>query len=206
MKLYSPEAKAEMEAGTAIAVGAVLIACAPTPVRVWGGFGPLVLEGEIFQGIGDSGLVSASGGALGGAAQSVTLALSGVDPDALALFDATALRDAPTVIWRLIFSGDGHTLLAAPVFTRGRLDQLPIEETPGGTSVIRALIEGAAKGLGRMRARTRSDSDQRLDDPDDAGFSATSYAGQKSIYWGGKIPTNLGGLPGAREVATRFDY
>lgn len=206
MKIFSEEAQAAIAAGTALGVGAVLIACAPTPVRIWGGYGVQQIDGEDFQGIGDRGLVTASGGALGGAAQDVTLTLSGVEPEVLALLDAAALRGSPTVVWRLIFDQAGLTLLAAPVFTRGRLDQLIVQETPGSTSSLQAKIEGAAKGLGRSRGRTRSDSDQRQDAPDDAGFSATSYAGQKTLYWGGEIPATANVLPGAGPVyPTQFD-
>lgn len=200
MKIFSPEAEAEIEAGKANGVGAVFIACAPEPVRIWAGYGPLMIAGETFQGIGNHGLVSASGGALGGAAQDVTLTLSGVEPAVLALLDAEALRGAPIVIWRLIFNSAADALLSAPVFTRGRLDQIIIERTPGATASIQAKAEGAAKGLGRARQRMRSDSDQRQDDPTDAGFSATSYAGQKVLYWAGKIPVTANALPGAADV------
>lgn len=187
---------AAIERGDAMGVGAVFIGCAPTPVRVWSGYGPLTIEGEVFDGIGDRGLVTASSGGLGGAAQDTTLSLSGVEPAVLALVDADALKDAPVIVWRLIFDSAGQTLLAAEVFTRGRLDRLDPKVVPGGTATLVASVEGAAKGLGRSRGRTRSDTDQRLDAPDDAGFSATSYAGQKTIYWGGKIPATVNTLPG----------
>lgn len=196
MKVFSEEATAAIERGEALGVGAVFIGCAPTPVRVWSGYGAITIDGEVFEGIGDRGLVTASAGGLGGQAQDITLSLSGVEPATLALLDAGALKDSPVIIWRLIFDAAGQTLLSAPVYTRGRLDRLEPKFIPGGTATLQASVEGAAKGLGRSRGRTRSDTDQRLDAPDDAGFSATSFAGQKTIYWGGKIPATVNTLPG----------
>ena len=138
--------------------------------------------------MGDNGLVSATGGAVGSAEQNLTLELSGVEPDNLALFDMTSLRRAPTVCRRLLFDSSGLTWLAAPIFARGRLDQAPTEQTPGGSATIRAMIEGAARGLGRGLGRMRTDADQRLINASDDGLKAISYAGTLAIYLGGKPP------------------
>ncbi|MDR7232299.1 hypothetical protein J2X45_003405 [Caulobacter sp. BE264] len=212
MKLLSSEAQAAIEAGTAVSSGAVLIGTTPTPVQVWGGYGELTFGSPAytFQGVGDHGLIRASGGQLGGAAQGVTLELSGVEPALLALLDQAAIAQAPVIIWRLLFDATGRTLLDYPVFTRGRLDKVVETSTVGGASTLTASVEGAAKALGRNRARTRSDADQRLEEPDDAGFSATAYAGSKVLYLGGKIPANAssggayvgGGVGGGKFVFT----
>lgn len=190
MKTFSPAAIAEMKSG-GVVTGAVQIVSAPTPVLVWGGYGVLTIGDLVFQGLGDRGLAQVSSGALGGAAQEVTLELSGVEPAVLALLDQTAIRDAPTVIWRCIFDRAGQTMVDAKVFTRGRLDQLVSDETVGAQAILRALIEGAAKGLGRFRGRMRSDADQKLNAPTDDGLKAISHAGQKTLYWGGKVPSTV---------------
>lgn len=191
MKLFPPEATAALLKGNAITCGAVAILCDP-PVRVWGGYGQIEIDGEIYDGIGDAGLVSASAGALGGGEQNVTLELSGVEPAVLATFDAAMVRRAPCILHRLIFDGSGTQLLHAEVFTRGTLDQLPVEDTPGGTATIKAMVETAARGLGRRGGRMRTDADQRLIKADDGGFRNIAYAGQKNLYWGGKRPTRAG--------------
>jgi hypothetical protein len=200
MKIWSDPAQAAIVAGEALSVGAVYIGSTP-PIAVWSGFGDLELDDlpdVIFKGIGDHGLVAASAGQIGPTAQGVTLSLSGVEPDALALFDAVALRGAAVVLWRLVFNATGSTLLDAKVFTRGQIDQLQIEQTPGGTSTITATIEGAARASGRRGGRMRSDADQRAIDAADAGLSVVSYAGQKMLYWGGKRPaTAAEATPGA---------
>jgi hypothetical protein len=142
--------------------------------------------------------VQVAGGALGDAAQNITLTLSGIDPETAALLDATGLGSAPAVLWRLIFDQAGITLLDAQVWQRGRLDTILREEEIGAAAAIRAQIESPAKGLGRRGARMRSDADQRLIDPADGFFKNVSYAGEKTLYWGGRRPARAGSaLPGA---------
>lgn len=185
MKTFTTAAMAAIEAGTAIVSGAVEILSTPA-IRVWGGYGQLLINGATYEGIGDRGMAQVAGGATGGTAQNVTLKLSGIESEVIELLDADEVRGASVAVYRLIFSGDGLTLLDAQVFTRGRLDQLPITETIGGEAAILALIESAARGLGRRGGRMRSDADQRLVKADDGFFRNVSYAPEKNLAWGGK--------------------
>lgn len=201
MKSFNDAAMAEIEAGTAIVVAAVEIACA-TPVRVWQGElgAEIMLGGEEFVGLGDVALIKGTSGAIGAADQNITLTLSGIDPKALELLDADEVQAAPVTIWRLVFKGNGKTLLDAHVFKRGRVDQVPTSETIGGPAEIGVLIETAARGLGRRSGRMRSDADQRLVKPNDGFFRKVSFAGEQQLYWGGTKPasagTALGGVGG----------
>lgn len=196
MKIIAPAALDALQAGTAIVSGALEIACDP-PVRVWGGYHNLTLEGQTFTGIGDRGIAQIAGGALGDAAQNITLTLSGIDPETLALLDAAEVSGAPAVLWRLIFDQSGTSLLDANVWARGRIDVLEREEQIGGTATITAQLETAARGLGRRGARMRSDADQRLIDPSDGFFKNVSFTGEKTLYWGGVRPARAGSaLPG----------
>lgn len=187
MKLFAPAALAAIEDGSAIVSGAVKIACDP-PVLVWGGYGILPIGGDQYLGVGDRGLAQVTSAALGGSAQNATLSLSGVDPDILPLLDATELRGASAVLWRLIFNGAGTGLLDAHVYRRGRVDQVTTEETVGGEAMITLSIEGAARGLGRRGGRMRTDADQRLVKATDGSMKHVSYAGEKTLYWGGQPP------------------
>lgn len=191
MKLFSEAAQAAIEDGTAVVSGAVQVLCDP-PFRAWGGYGDLVIGGETYTGIGDRGLVQSTGASVGGAAQGVTLALSDIEPAVIDLVDADAARGAPVTMWRLIFDGSGTQLLDAQVFMRGRIDELPTDETAGGSATLSAAIETAARGLGRRGGRTRSDPDQRLISAADGGFKNVSYAAQKTLYWGGHGPQTAG--------------
>jgi hypothetical protein len=169
---------------------------AGNPIRLWGGYGDADLPSDegtsTFHGIGDRGLIGSSTAAIGGTAQNLTLALSGIEPAALEVLDADEVRDAAVVVRRLIYDSAGKTLLGAYVYTRGRLDELKTSETVGGAAAIQISVEGAARGLGRRGGRSRSDADQRLVNPTDGFFKNVSFAAQKTLYWGGKKPAKFG--------------
>lgn len=206
MRDYSDAAIAAMESGECIVSGALAIYCDP-PVFVWGGTGVLPLDGDDYLGVDDREIGQATGGALGGSAQNITLTLSGIDPEHLALLDADEVRQAPAKVYRLLFDGTGRTLLDARIFKRGRVDDLAVDETVGGTAAISVSIESAARGLGRSGKRMRSDADQRLIDPADGFFKHVSYAATKTIYFGGKKATvgdASGGFAKVIERAQRF--
>jgi hypothetical protein len=196
VKIFSLAAMAAIEAGTARVGGAVEIASDP-PIRAWSGDGTLPqawvpgASGD-FIGVGFRALAQVSGGTLGSGAQKLELGLSAVDPELLALIDADEVRQAPVVLWRLIFDGSGTELLDAKPFRRGRVDVLDREETAGGAARVIASIEGTARGLGRRTGRMRSDADQRLVDSNDGGLSRVTYAGEKTLYFGGKAPERAG--------------
>lgn len=168
----------------------------PEPIRLWGGHGTITFDTDAgpqtFIGVGSRALAQQSAGAVGGVAQGLTLALSGVDPAALPLLDADEVKGASVVLYRLIFASDGKTLLDAHVFDRGRVDTVSTDETIGHDAAINLAVESSARGLGRQGARQRADSDQRLIDVDDGYFKNTAYAGQKELYWGGKKPAKVG--------------
>lgn len=191
MKSLNLNARNALGDGTAIVVGAIEVA-ADEPIRLWGGYGPVTFDGRTFAPIGDRSLVQVAGGALGGAAQSISVSLSGIDPEVLELLDADEVAQAPCTLWRCIFAGDGVTLLDTEVWARGRLDELIREEEIGGAALIQAAIETAARGLGRSGARMRTDADQRLVKADDGFFKNVAFAGEKMLYWGGRKPTTAG--------------
>ncbi len=196
MKIFSPAAMAEIRKGTAIVSGAVEILCRD-PIRLWGGYGRLPIEGETYEPIADRALAQVSGQALGGAAQNVNLTLSGIEPEALELLDAEEVKRAPATLRRLIFSGDGKRMLDQHVFTRGRLDPLTVRDVIGGAASINTSIESAARGLGRRGGRMRTDADQRLIKADDGFFKNVSYAAEKVLYWGGQKPATAAQATGA---------
>lgn len=191
MKVISDAALDAMAAGSAIVSAAVGILCDP-PVRAWGGDGDLTIAGDVYQGVGDRALAQVTGGAIGGTEQNVTLTLSRIDPETLALLDAEELMGASAVIYRLIFDGSGTQLLDARPYKRGRVDDVATDETIGGVAAIVVQVESAARGLGRNNGRMRSDADQRLIDPLDGFFKHCSYAAEKQIYFGGKTSSRAG--------------
>lgn len=203
MKSFTDLAMAAIGRADVIVGGATEILCDP-PVRLWNGEGTVVLDGETYLGIGDRALAQISSSAVGGAAQGLSLSLSGVDPDVIPLLDAADLRGSAVASRRLVFDSSGTVLLDEHVFDRGRIDAVETDETIGENAAISITVEGAARGLGRRGGRMRTDSDQRLIDPNDGGFRRVSFAGQKTLYWGGQKPaTSLTALPNSSSAARR---
>ncbi|MDB5461384.1 MAG: hypothetical protein JWO72_3125 [Caulobacteraceae bacterium] len=196
MKTYSTAAQAALAAGSVLTVGAVKIATTtPSPFRVWGGHGDLVLDDgagpETYTGIGKAGLVGVTGSQLGGTEDGIELSLSGVDPSTIAIIDASDARSARVTIWRLLFDVSGQTLLDATVFERGRLDKITMDDMPGGVAAIKCQVETAARGLGRRTGRMASDADQRMIVAGDNSLSRVTQAGDLTLAWGGKPPTSV---------------
>lgn len=208
MKTFGDEALAALERGDAV-VGGALEIMTETPFRAFSGYGTGTLDGHVYKGIGASALVSASSGALGGAAQNLDLVLTGIVPDVAALLDADDVRRAPATARRLIWAPDAKTLLGAYVFNRGVVDQLGTEEVVGGTASIKCTIENAARGLGRRGGRMRSDADQRLISPTDGFLKNVAFAAEKTLSWGGKKSAAAGSVltgavPGGGAGGARF--
>lgn len=186
MRFITPEAIDALGRGDAIVSAAVGI-LSPDPVRVWGGHGPFSISGAPYQGLGDRMLIDVTNGALGGGEQNISVTLSGIEPDVAPLIEAPEVMGAGAMVYRLIFNGAGTQLLDGQIYKRGRVDDIAVEETVGGESTVTGQIESAARGLGRNNGRMRSDADQRLIDPIDGFFKHCAYAGEKQVYFGGKI-------------------
>lgn len=205
MKSFSTAVKTALQNGDAIVSAAVAIYCTP-PIFLWSGEGSQQLAGdtgtETYEGIGSRAFMIGSSGVLGGAAQNVTIVLSGVEAAAMDVLDTTGLKGAPCVVRRLIFDSSGRTLLGAYVFSRGRVDEINTPEQVGGEAQIQLTIEGAARGLGRRGSRLRSDADQRLLNSSDNFFRNVSFAAEKTLYWGGKRPAVAGNALGGGDVRT----
>ena len=203
MKVMSPEALEALAAGRAVVSGSVRFDIPGDPIRVWGGHGEIEIEGEAYVPLGDHGLIRTTAGSVGTAAQGMTLELSGIPTAALSTINARLLRGVGVVVRRLIFDQHGRDLLDVSVHARGRVDHAPKTEAAGDTSVIAVTVHGSARGLGRKGGRMRSDADQRLILSTDGGLKHISYAGERTLYWGGKPPQragsaipNSGGFPG----------
>lgn len=196
MRQFAAPAMAAIIAGEARTGVAVEILASDEPIRVWSGHGILPLDGEEFLPLGDRELAAATGAALGGVAQNLSLTLSGIEPELLELLDADTVKDAPVRVVSLIFDASGTQLLDHFVHRRGRVDKVIPRETSGGTASITLEVEGPGRGLGRRTSRMRSDADQRLIDPNDGGMRQVSYAAERQLYWGGRKPARAGSVYG----------
>lgn len=210
MKVMSAQALEALESGRAVVAGAVKIVATDGDLLLWSGNGDTVLDGETYAGVGDRGMVTTTGSSLGGAEQGLSMELSGVPVGDLPMFELAAVRRAPCSVWRLIYDGAGTTRLDERVWTRGKIDQAVKREVPGGMALIRLMVEGAARAMGRSGARRRTDADQRLTKATDGFFRSVAWAAEKVMYWGGERPQRAAGaLPntsvgGWRGIVSQF--
>ncbi len=191
MRTWAGATLTALQDDAVIEAGAMAIMTS-TPVAFWGGYGNLTIDSVVHIGLGDRFMLSETAGSLGGEEQGAVVELSAVDDDVAPLRALSGLRGAPVICRRLIFNATGSTLLETEVRIRGRVDHMPGEETPGGEAKFMLKIEGAARGAGRRGGRMRTDADQRLINGTDGGFKRISYAGEVTLYWGGKPPQRAG--------------
>lgn len=168
-----------------------------------GGFGSLVIDGETYLPLGQNGVIKTTSGSVGGAAEGTTLELSDIPPADMAQINTSVLRGVTVTIRRLIFDENGRDLLDSSVHLRGRVDFVQRAIQAGGAAVIGITVEGSARGLGRSSGRMRTDADQRLILATDGGMKHTSYAGDVTLYWGGKPPQRAMGALGAAPPSRR---
>lgn len=193
MKTMNPDALAALEAGRAVVAGAVRFGTTE-PLRLWGGYGTLEIDGEEYLPVGSNAIVNTTAGSVGLAAEGTTLELSDIPPENMAQINTLALRGVSVVIRRLIFDENGRDLLDDTVHIRGRVDFVQRSVQAGNTATIGVTVEGAARGLGRASGRMRTDADQRLILSTDGGMKHVSYAGEVTLYWGGKPPQRAGSV------------
>lgn len=188
MKTINPTALTALTEGTAIVTAAVAIYTS-SPAYFWGGYGDLVIGSDTYTGVGDGGTVSPVNMEAGGVESGMQLSLANFDPYVNTLIAAENLRGKTAVIRRLIFDSHGTTLLDSSVFFRGRVDQVNLKETIGGTADAVISVEGSARGLNRSGNRIANLDDQLLVSATDTSFERMATSPTVTLYWMGKEPT-----------------
>lgn len=192
MKTINSTALTALTEGTAIVAAAVAIYTS-TPAYFWSGYGDLVIGSDTYTGIGDLGTVSPINMEAGGVESGMQLALANFDPYVNTLIAQENLRGKTVVIRRLIFDSLGTTMLDSSVFFRGRVDQVNLKETIGGTADAVISVEGSARGLNRSGNRIANLDDQILVSATDTSFERIATSPTVTLYWMGKQPERASG-------------
>lgn len=162
-------------------------------VKWFSGWGEITIEGEVYTGIGEAGLVIPTASSIGGANDGLTIEFSGLDPAITALVDNYDYHQKPVTVYRLVFAPDRKTLLGAAVFMRGRIDSIGEIATVGGKAALVVQVEGPRRDMNRRGARMRSNVDQRALGGD-AAKKHVGVAARKTLSWGNKPAASpLGG-------------
>lgn len=121
-------------------------------------------------------------------AQTVTIAFSQIDnlvQQAVRLYDC---KQGRVEVYRGLFNPDTRQMVA-PAFCRlvGFIDEIEIK-TPseGNEGGVQLTVNSHTQEMTRSNPDMRSDTSQRLRDPDDTFFADASTVGEQEHFWGRK--------------------
>lgn len=180
------------DAITALNTGRARIRClvkialdAPEPAFcIWDDVGDIVFDGDTYVGAAGRFTVTPAVSAKDQSVRNLDLTLSGLDQDALAIVASSPWHQRPILVQRAIQNAvTGALLDVMPEFS-GFLDTAQWRDQPGGVTTLLFRCESASRAFDRGNARTRSDADQRLRDPDDGFFAFAAKAINTPIEWG----------------------
>lgn len=154
-------------------------------VRVNGSPADIAIGGNTYLGIGGLGAISTAEESAELRAYGLTLALSGVPRDMMAVALGQAYQGRPVTVWEVLFNTTSWAVLDAPVIVfRGRMDTMDLRLGEMATIIVK--VENRLTDWERPRIRRYTNEDQQLLHPGDAGFSFVSSTAEKEIVWPGK--------------------
>lgn len=154
-------------------------------VRVNGSTGDFQISGNTYLGIGSLGAISAAEESAELRAYGLTLSLSGIPRDMVAVALGQAYQGRRVTVWEVVFNTTTWLPLADPVVIfRGRMDTMDVRLGEMATIIVKA--ENRLADWERPRIRRYTHEDQQLAHPGDKGFRFVSSTAEKEIIWPGK--------------------
>jgi hypothetical protein len=150
-------------------------------VRYSGSPFDITISGETFSGVGMLAAASAAEESAELRAASMTVSLSGIPGDAIALALAEAYQGRKATVWEVMIADTGLVVADPVVIFRGRMDQLDIEL--GETSSVRVSLTNRLADWERARVRRYTQEDQQQDYPADEFFRFVSATTEKEVMW-----------------------
>ncbi|MCF6304407.1 MAG: hypothetical protein L3J33_03440 [Rhodobacteraceae bacterium] len=151
-------------------------------VRLWTGRGQLSWGGETWTGAGALLKISAPNESTEVQAKGITLSLSGLPADILAIALGEDYQNRKCTVY--FGTMTGGIVDADPFITfRGSMDRMPIVDS-GSEATISVVVENRLLILHRSRNRRWTDADQKIDFPADKGFEYVQAIQESPIEWG----------------------
>ena len=152
-------------------------------VNLWTGFGPLSWDGKTWQGGGNLLEVSQVQETTTTRAAGVSVSLSGIPSEMIALALGEHYQGRPARVWFGVLNESG-ALMADPMLVfSGRMDVMNIDEG-GETSTIGVTVENRLIDLNRPREIRYTHEAQQALYPGDKGFEFVSALQDKEVQWG----------------------
>lgn len=153
------------------------------PVRVWTGYGNIVMGGDTYVGTGDLGTVGNIEETAEVAAKGTSFQLSGIPSEMIALALADAYQGRAAKLWIAAMDDTGSIVADPYQIFSGRMDVIEIQDG-ADTSTISLSAESRLIDLNRTRERRYTDEDQKIDYPTDEGLKFISALQNRQLLWG----------------------
>lgn len=150
-------------------------------VRLNGSTVDVVISGNTFLGIGSLGAIGVIEEGAEARAYGLTVSLSGVPRDSVALALTQEYQGRPATVWELQLDANGLPIGTPPVVFRGRMDQMSV--TLGEMAAVAIRLENRLADWERARVRRYTDEDQKRFFSTDKGFEFVTATVDKSIVW-----------------------
>ena len=142
----------------------------------------ILIAGDTFVGVGALGTISAAEEGIELRSYGITVGITGVPRDAIALALGQAYQGRKGTIWEIMLDPTSWLPVVDPmVIFRGRMDQMDI--TLGTTAEVTVKLENRLTDWERPKIRRYTDADQRRRDPADGAFRFLPATTEKEIIW-----------------------
>jgi hypothetical protein len=151
-------------------------------VRMWSGYGEIVYDSNTFSGTGFLGQVSEIRESADGAANGVTLTLSGIPSADIALALDNAAQGRSGKVYFALMTSAGAFAYGPHLVFDGIIDTAPIDDD-GQSATISVQLEKEFINR-RSNTRRRTHQDQQIDYPGDLFFDLVAGTAERAINWG----------------------
>lgn len=150
-------------------------------VRMSGAPYDIVLDGQTYLGVGQLGEVSVVEETSEVQSAGITISLSGIPRDSVAVAMTQAYQGRPGRVWEVPLDADGAVIADPLLIFRGRMDQMSVEL--GDTATVRVTLQNRLADWERPRAARYTDAELKRRFPGDRGLEFVSATAEKTIVW-----------------------
>ena len=154
----------------------------PSGMARWNGSTlDIVIGGNTFLGLGVLGSIGVIEEGAETRAYGLTVGITGVPRDAVALALTQEYQGRPATLWEVQLSANGQPIGTPPIAFRGRMDQMSV--TLGDTASVTVRLENRLADWERARVRRYTDEDHKRAFATDKGFEFVTATVDKDIVW-----------------------
>ena len=174
-------AEAAIQQDSVATLTAVEVLFGSGPVRLVNGLSPILIEGAEYQPVGILGGVSVIAEKAELSSAGISLALSAIPPDVVAIAMAEPYQGRRVTVWEVILDLDTGLVVQAEIAFRGRANQMNIEL--GEQATIELTADDRLVDMDRPNVSRYTDEDQKRRFPGDRGFEFVAATADKDVVW-----------------------